>query len=115
MASDVDAYIEQLQPPIRELARAAHRIITDELPDVEVAIKWSQPTYMLRGKGLAHLRGAKAHLTFGFMEGQRLSDPDGLLEGGGKQMAHMKLRTPEDLDEDRIRGWLREAADLVGS
>jgi hypothetical protein len=115
MASDVDAYIEQLQPPVRELAREVHRIISDELPDVEAAIKWSQPTYMLRGKGLAYLRAARAHLTFGFMEGQRLSDADGLLEGSGKQMAHVKLRGQGDLDEDRVRGWLREAAGLVGS
>lgn len=42
-----------------------------------------------------------------------LDDPDGVLEGSGTKMAHVKLMAPADLDEELLRGWLRQAADLA--
>jgi len=41
----------------------------------------------------------KKHVTFGFPFATSLPDPEGLLEGTGKNMRHVKLRTSEDLDK----------------
>ncbi|MGB8324973.1 MAG: DUF1801 domain-containing protein [Candidatus Acidiferrum sp.] len=40
---------------------------------------------------------AKKHVTFGFLRGTSLPDPEKLLEGTGKNFRHVKLRTLEAL------------------
>jgi hypothetical protein len=50
-------------------------------------------------------------VTFGFLCGTSLPDPAGLLEGTGKNLRHVKLRTAEDVSTPALRK-LIEAARL---
>jgi hypothetical protein len=116
MAVDsVDDYVAGIDGNLRPVAAEARRIILDELPDAEEAIKWSQPTYQVAGKHVAYLKATKKHVTFGLTQGRELEDPEGRLEGSGQQMAHVKLVTLDDIDEDQLRDWLRQAAELARS
>ncbi|HEX2028065.1 MAG TPA: DUF1801 domain-containing protein [Nitriliruptorales bacterium] len=116
MAADsVDEYIAGIDESLRPVAEEVRRIIVDELPDSDEAIKWSQPTYRVAGKHVAYLKATKKHLSFGLTQGRQLDDPDGRLQGGGQQMAHVKLTTLDDIDEDQFRDWLRQAAELARS
>lgn len=112
-ASSVDEYIANADPGLRPLAEEVRRIILDELPETEEAIKWSQPTYRVAGKHVAYIKATKKHVSFGLTQGRKLADPQGRLEGGGQEMAHVKLTSPDDIDEQRFRAWLREAAGLA--
>jgi len=51
-------------------------------------------------------------VTFGFLRGTSLPDPAGLLEGTGKNLRHVKLRTAEDLQEPAVRKLIEAAARL---
>jgi hypothetical protein len=113
--TSVDDYIANIDPGLRPVAEEVRRIILDELPDSEEAIKWSQPTYRVAGKHVAYLKATKKHVSFGLTQGRQLDDPQGRLEGGGQQMAHVKLTGLDEIDEDLFRGWLREAAKLAGA
>jgi hypothetical protein len=42
--------------------------------------------------------------------GADLSDPDGLLEGTGKKLRHIKLRSLEDLQQPAVRTLLEAAS-----
>lgn len=44
----------------------------------------------------------KAHASVGFFHGAGLADPQGLLEGTGKRMRHVKLRPGADFDADAL-------------
>jgi hypothetical protein len=46
---------------------------------------------------------ASKHVLLLFANGVTLSDPDHLLEGTGKGMRHLKLRTLEDVDRPAVR------------
>lgn len=41
------------------------------------------------------------------VDGAELADPTGIVEGTGKRIRHVKLRTPEDADRDDIRSLIR--------
>lgn len=54
----------------------------------------------------------KAHVSLEFTKGIRLEDPEGVLEGAGKQRRHIKLRTLDDIAMKRCRSFLIQAAGL---
>jgi len=49
-------------------------------------------------------------VTFGFLFGTSLPDPEGLLEGTGKNMRHVKVHTMEDLEQKGLRNLVQAAA-----
>jgi hypothetical protein len=77
------------------------------------AIKWAHPTWSLGKQPVCYLKGASKHVTFGFWRGGSIDDPSGRLETSGEVMAHVKLRTPEDVDEQLFADWLRQARELT--
>jgi hypothetical protein len=79
-------------------------------PRATIAIKWGQPVIEENGP-VAFIKVAGAHVTFGFWRGADLTDPKALLEGG-ERMKHVKLRSPEDFDEEVLSALLRQAVAL---
>ena len=53
----------------------------------------------------------KAHVSVGFYNGARISDPAGVLEGAGVRMRHVKLRSPDDLNRPGMRELVQAAVD----
>ena len=46
----------------------------------------------------AYVNFFKAHVNVGFFRGAEIADPEGLLEGTGRFMRHVKLRPERDAD-----------------
>lgn len=44
--------------------------------------------------------------------GADLPDPKGLLEGGGKRMAHVKISGPDDIKKTAFRAFVKAAVKL---
>ncbi|MEO6458291.1 MAG: DUF1801 domain-containing protein [Chloroflexia bacterium] len=44
----------------------------------------------------------KSYMNLGFLRGNELPDPDGLLEGTGKQLRHIKIRSIEDVERPGV-------------
>jgi hypothetical protein len=72
---------------------------------------WKIPTFDLNGP-LCFYMVAKEHVVFGFMRGAMLRDPEKLLEGTGKYLRHVKLRSVADIRRAGVRSLLEQAADL---
>ena len=108
----VDEYIAALPEPLGEVAGGARRIIDTRLEGADSAIKWAHPTWSLGKQPVCYLKAASNHVTFGFWRGASIDDPSGRLETSGEVMAHTKLRSPDDLDEQLFADWLRQAREL---
>jgi hypothetical protein len=76
-------------------------------PKATLSIKWAQPVLEQSGP-IAFIKVAKAHVTFGFWRGAELADPDGVLEGGAV-MRHLKIASPEGVDEKLVADFVRQA------
>ncbi len=57
----------------------------------------------------AYIAVHRAHLNLGFYHGADLADPQGLLEGSGKQLRHVKIRTREDVRHPALAALLLQA------
>lgn len=96
------------------------RQITDRLlPIIEAALPGSGALYQGHpvwsagekpGKSpVCYVKAYSAYVTFGFWNGQTLTDLSGRLDAGGRGMAGVKLRSPADIDADLFTDWLHQA------
>lgn len=54
-------------------------------------------------EGYVYILPYKSWVNLGFYKGAMLDDPHGLLEGTGKSLRHIKIRSIEDVDREGIR------------
>ena len=72
---------------------------------------WSIPSFDSNGPLCCFMVG-KEHVTFAFMRGAALPDPEKLLEGTGKGVRHVKLRSVADVKRPGVKKLIVEAAKL---
>lgn len=102
-------------PQIQEIAREARALIYEVLPQT-VEVVWAHQGTAGYGTGpkklseqFSYIAPMKRHVNLGFYYGSELPDPDGLLEGTGKLLRHVKLRSLEDLRRPAVRDLLEAA------
>ncbi len=81
--------------------------------ELEATIKWGTPVYTLEGKNVLAFAGFKAHFALWFYNGVFLKDPFQVLvtgsEGVTKALRQWRFSSVDELDEDRILQYVREA------
>lgn len=77
--------------------------------DVRELLHDGHPTACVTDAGFAYVNVFSAHVNVGFFRGAEISDPDGLLEGTGKFMRHVKLRPGRGIDAAALRKLVRGA------
>lgn len=107
----VDAYLAGVTGELADLAQRLRQVILSAAPSATESIKWGQPVYE-DGGPVCYFKVATSHITFGFWRGTEIDDPEGRLEGDGDRMKHIKLRSPDDLADDAIADWVRQAVEL---
>lgn len=108
----VDEVVDSYSVEVRGLADRVRALVRETLPEARETVKWGNPVFEYRQKGICYIQGQKGYLRFGFQQGVELDDPEGLLEGTGKTMRHVKLRSDEDI-RPVFRDWLKQAAAKV--
>jgi len=66
--------------------------------DVRELLHDGHPTACVGDAAFAYVNAFKAHVNVGFFRGAEIADPMGLLEGNGKFMRHVKLRTERHVE-----------------
>jgi hypothetical protein len=104
-----ESILEGRDALIQTIAREARALIYDVMPDtVEVisfkdqVARYGTPPGKDRDLFL-YIALPKAHVNLGFYYGGHLSDADSLLEGEGKRMRHIKLRSVADARRPGVR------------
>ena len=98
-----------LEPEIQDLGRRARSLILDVLPGAWEVV-WTRQGTAGYGTGprkmsehFSWISGHRAHVDLGFFYGAELPDPTGLLEGTGRLLRHMKIRSREDVERPELR------------
>lgn len=84
-----------------ELGAIAHRwfeVMRDCGDDVREVLHDGHPTACVGDAAFAYVNAFKAHVNVGFFRGAEIADPEGLLEGTGRLMRHVKLRLQNEVD-----------------
>lgn len=95
-------------PTMDDVAAEAERLIERVAPGLKRVTKWGMPWFA--GRDLVVLVGAfSKHVGVEFWRGSTLPDPDGLLEGTGKNLRHVKLRTLDEAGAPALGRLIRRA------
>ena len=66
--------------------------------DVRELLHDGHPTVCVGDAGFAYVNAFKDHVNVGFFRGAEIADPGSLLEGTGRFMRHVKLRSEDRVD-----------------
>jgi hypothetical protein len=108
-SEEVTSYIKNAPSSHGEIMESVRKLIHKSVPGTTEEFKWGQPVFR-KTKDYCYLKATKNHVNLGFMKSEKLNDPDSLLEGTGKQMRHVKLKSKEDIKPDLFKEWFRVSA-----
>ena|SRR5215471_18425242 len=104
------AYLADQAPRNQRVIRSLRKFVSRVTPQLEESVKWGNGCW-LKGKApIAYVYSAPDHVQFGFFRGSTLKDPKVLLEGQGQFVRHIKVVTPDDIDEAAFAALLKQAA-----
>jgi hypothetical protein len=107
----IDEYVEKAGKH-KDVVKGLRSLVKRTLAGCEEYVNpWKIPSFDSNGTVCGFMTG-KEHVTFIFLRGARLPDPEGLLEGTGKSVRHVKVRTAEDLKRPALKKLIVEAAKL---
>jgi len=89
---DVEAWMREHDDELGAIAQHWFEVMRACGDDVRELLHDGHPTVCIGDAAFAYTNAFKAHVNVGFFRGAELADPDGLLEGTGKFMRHVKLR-----------------------
>lgn len=108
----IDAYVGGKDKELSRLATGLRSLMKKTVPGIKESVNpWKIPTFESNGS-MCFFSIGKHHITFGFLRGTSLPDPAKLLEGTGKNLRHVKLRTVEDLRKPALKKLIQSAVKL---
>jgi hypothetical protein len=115
------SYLASYDPHISNLALALREVVLEEAPDAiesiskgyAVAIGFSFTGKPLKD-GFCHIVTYSNHVNLGFNRGALLPNPDGVLQGTGKLIRHITIRSESELDRPFVRRYLQAAIEQMG-
>jgi len=110
----VDTFPKGYSPQVREIAVKAREMILSVLPDAteKVYPGWKVIQYATGAdmkSVFAAISPQRERVNLGLANGVDLKDPDGLLEGAGKAIRHLKLTSVDAAGAPAVRELVRGA------
>ncbi len=109
----IDAYVRSEKGALGEILDRLVSLVRSTVPDHDELAVHGSPHFCIESEPFCYVVGYAKHVNLGFCDGTRLSDPEGLLEGKGKTMRHVKLRPGSPLPGAALSRIIRDSARLV--
>jgi len=106
---EVERWMTEQSGELGAIARRWFEVIRGCGTDVRETMHDGQPTACVSGAAFAYVDAFRTHVNVGFFQGAVLADPDGLLEGNGRYMRHVRLTASGDVDDTALSGLIQRA------
>jgi hypothetical protein len=98
----IEAWMDEHSGELGAIGQRWFTVMHDCGDDVRELLHDGHPTACVVDAAFAYVNVFKAHVNVGFFRGAEIADPEGLLEGTGKFMRHVKLRPGRDVDDGSL-------------
>ncbi len=103
-----DGEVRDLLEAVRDLVVALHPETVEVPRPGERSVAYGHGPKKM-SEAYVYLMPHAQHLNLGFYHGVELPDPDGLLEGSGKALRHVKVRSVDEAASPQIRRLVEDA------
>jgi hypothetical protein len=111
----VFAYISSLPEPQRSIAEQVDALAARTLPALQRSVKWGMAWYGVGDGWCFSCGGFAGHVKLTFGRGTSLTPvPPVTPIGMGKASRGVELESVDDIDEEQLASWMRQAAALPG-
>src|SRR5574342_400424 len=93
----IEAWIREHSDELGEIARRWFEVMRVCGDDVRELLHDGHPTACVGDAAFAYVNAFTSHVNVGLFRGAEIADPEGLLEGTGKFMRHVKLGPGRDV------------------
>ena len=107
-----EKWLEGVRDNHVELARLLRSLVVEAEPDIEESLKWGSPSFVKDGGLRMYIADQQNYMHLGFYNGAKLTNGDGLVEGTGKNLRHIKVRTIGDPPVGSLRVHVAESLAL---
>lgn len=94
----IEAWMQEHPGALGEIARRWFEVMRACGSDVRELLHDGHPTACVGDAAFGYVNAFTAHVNVGFFRGAEIADPDGLQEGTGRFMRHVKLRPGPEVD-----------------
>jgi hypothetical protein len=105
----IETWMHEHAGELGAIARRWFQVMRGCGDDVRELLHDGHPTACVADAAFAYVNAFKAHVNVGFFRGAELADPQGLLEGTGKFMRHVKIRPERPVDAASLRALIEAA------
>lgn len=114
MGNAIDEFLARYPPQVQAVSREVCAIVRRAMPDAHETVFATQNhigygTSVSRRDLVCYVCPLRDYVRLGFFYGTSLEDPDGLLEGEGLRLRHIKLRTVEEARRQPVEELVRNA------
>ena len=99
----IEAWMREHPGELGAIAERWFEVMRECGDDVRELLHDGHPTACVGDAAFGYVNAFNAHVNVGFFLGAEIADPDGLLEGAGKFMRHVKLRPDRGVNETALR------------
>ena len=100
---------------VKEVCPKAMEITYRSQPPRSSRAMWKIVRYAVDGAYVVGIGTFPSHVTLFFYRGRELDDGGGLLQGGGKDLRFITLRSPADAERAAVKRMTRKAFKLGGT
>ena len=110
----VRAYIEAMPGWKRDAGRHLDALIERTIPEVRRGVRWNSPFYGVEGRGwFLSYHCFTNYVKVTFFKGTSL-DPVPPVESKHEEERYFHIHEDDQLDEDLVTSWVRQASELPG-
>jgi hypothetical protein len=110
----VQAYIAAMPGWKSEFGRSLDALIVRTVPNVRKAVRWNSPFYGIEGYGwFLSFHCFTKYVKVTFLNGASLH-PLPPVESKHKEVRYFHIHEDDQLDEELVANWIRQAAELPG-
>lgn len=112
MIDEISSFINSCSTEQQTITRELRDITQKNMPDAHELVYHAALGYSYSQSPfdrIIYIALATNHITYGFFFGGKLPDPTHLLEGTGKRMRHVKIKSVEDANNPALEELIKAA------
>ena len=109
----IESWFDMLTDEQRPIARALHAAVTAAAPALHPTVRWGNLVYQHEGTNALAIVPHRSHVNLQLFRGAAVAPMYPQLEGSGKGVRHLKLRSAGAVDPDLIARITAAAIDAL--